>query len=197
MSIELLRRETRQDHQRLEDRLDIHARCATARSYRRLLERFHGFYAPYEAALKRSASLLPDSLHWESRVRLPRLIDDLAAMGVPARQCERLARCPGAPRPETRAEILGCLYVTEGSTLGGQIIRRRIHEMYGSEAPPTAFFEGYGARTGSHWRALCAAIDGALLSPTEQEAMTRVAQGVFRTLETWLCDESPHEEFDA
>ncbi|MEO7718460.1 MAG: biliverdin-producing heme oxygenase [Capsulimonas sp.] len=189
MSIELLRLATRPDHQQMEDRLDIRAQCATPHSYRRLLERFYGFYRPYETALKSTEGFLPPLIDLAARTRLPSLASDLRAMGLSEDQCSRLPECPDAPRPKTRAEALGCLYVTEGSTLGGQIIRRMIQETYGTDALPTAFFDGYGAQTGRRWRDLCAAVDGADLSGDDRDAMTSAARRVFRTLETWLCAE--------
>ena len=52
---------------------------------------------------------------------------------------------------------LGLLYVTEGSTLGGQFILKNIRAALGSHAP-AGFLNVYGERTGSMWKAFMAAL---------------------------------------
>lgn len=68
---------------------------------------------------------------------------------------------PGAAAPDFIDEgfvadaefCLGIVYVTEGSTLGGQLICRHVEKTLGGNgAVGTGFLNAYGAQTGSRWR---------------------------------------------
>lgn len=53
----------------------------------------------------------------------------------------------------SEACFFGALYVVEGSTLGGQFIARHVEAVLGlMPGQGDAYFEGYGAETGSRWR---------------------------------------------
>jgi heme oxygenase len=50
------------------------------------------------------------------------------------------------------AELVGVLYVVEGSTLGGQVIARRVEASLGlGPAHGATFFNGWGAQTEARW----------------------------------------------
>ena len=57
---------------------------------------------------------------------------------------------------ESFAEALGCLYVVEGSSLGGQLIAPSIVRVLGSV--PTAYYSGTGRQHPAPWRSLQAAL---------------------------------------
>jgi heme oxygenase len=52
------------------------------------------------------------------------LLDDLQALGCTP-SLERLPMCAQLPVIDSSAACLGVLYVLEGATLGGQILRRK------------------------------------------------------------------------
>jgi heme oxygenase len=59
----------------------------------------------------------------------------------------------------TLAHALGLLYVLEGATLGGQLLRRRLGPALGlTEERGLAFFTAYGAEVGPMWRAFADAL---------------------------------------
>ena len=65
-------------------------------------------------------------------------------------------RCTDLPDCTTPEQLLGCLYVIEGATLGGRSITRHLQIRLGlTPESGGAFFDGYGAQTGSHWKAFC------------------------------------------
>ncbi|MBS0360085.1 MAG: biliverdin-producing heme oxygenase, partial [Proteobacteria bacterium] len=114
-----LREETRAQHERLEARADILGRIASPAGRRDVVARFHRLHADVEAAAGPWVSDL-DGLDYEARRRTGVLDRDLADLGVrpSARDSDR------APKAACIGEALGLVYVLEGSTLGGQVIRR-------------------------------------------------------------------------
>jgi hypothetical protein len=52
----------------------------------------------------------------------------------------------------TSGHGFGCLYVLEGSALGGQVVSKRVKEALGlGPATGGAYFHGLGRQTASHW----------------------------------------------
>ena len=86
------------------------------------------------------------------------------------------------------AQHWGCLYVIEGATLGGQIIIKNLNFNLGlTAAAGASFCDGYGAQTGSRWKALCAAVpDEGFDSQGGAEAMLRSANRTFDVFSEWL-----------
>ena len=151
-----LRVETRSEHSALEAVLDLTGRGLTRARYRRTLERFYGYYRPLEplvgAGIGRSVALDLDD-----RCKAPLLEADLRALGVAAP--DRLPSCLQLPRIGSAAAALGCLYVMEGATLGGQLISRHVQQTLGVTCQTGgSFFYGYGPRTGAMWQAFRAAV---------------------------------------
>lgn len=128
----------------LERALDLLRPDLDLARYVRLLERFYGFYEPWE----RSAG---DSDWLEDRRKTPLLRSDLLYF---EREPSALALCPELPGGGTAAEMAGVMYVLEGSTLGGQLLAKHFARTL-SVRPGEggSFFAGYGARTGAMWQA--------------------------------------------
>ena len=58
------------------------------------------------------------------------------------------------------AKALGCLYVLEGATLGGVLIARHVRASLGFDGDAgSAFYLGYGPRTGAMWRGFCGVLN--------------------------------------
>lgn len=161
-----LREETRDLHERIESRLDLTAHFASPFHYRRLLERFYGFYAPLEERLAEAQLQAAwDMLAIDSRDRrkAASLKSDLQFLGVPEEDLTALPRCPAEHLPvlDSTAALTGCAYVVEGATLGGQIIGRLLEQALGLHPgePGARFFHGYGAKNGAMWQQFCRAAE--------------------------------------
>ena len=183
--LDLLKAQTRAEHTAIEGALDLMRDDLSLADYRRLLQRYFGFYAPLEARLAVVLAAAPlGGLDFEARRKLPLLRADLDALGGPA--ADTLAVCDALPPLHTPAQALGCLYVLEGATLGGLVIgghvRRTLGLMPGSGA---GFFHGNGARTADMWRAFRAALAGFDASPTTADAVIDSANQTFRSLRHW------------
>lgn len=93
-------------------------------------------------------SQVPDD--W-SRLRLSKsewLEADLRALAAP---CD--GRVAVVPDVRSWAEALGALYVIEGSTLGLQLVRRRLRHDHPALHAAGRFVAGYGDASAQHWRA--------------------------------------------
>jgi heme oxygenase len=116
---------------------------------------------------------------------VPRLEADLLALGD--RDLARIPRCEQLPDLDTVPQVLGCLYVIEGATLGGQIITRHLLANLGLTAQAgVAFFAGYGAETGPRWQAFGAMLRGGAQRWGGEEEIVASANTTFETLESWL-----------
>jgi len=155
--------------------------------YRRLLARFYGFYVPLEARLVVWSRAEGRGIDYAERVKAPDLERDLIALGETAETIAQLPRCAALPALTTEADGLGCLYVVEGSTLGGQAITRQLQKSLGlSPESGAAFFNGYGAETGARWKAFGFRLEEAAARLEQDDSIVAGANETFRTLGDWL-----------
>lgn len=152
-----LRRETSPQHRRVEALLDLGGRCVRsgATGYAAALAALYGIHAALEDRLNRAMVDQPPIDDWERRRGKPGwLAADLGRLGVVAATELAVAPTPASlPTLSDRAAILGCLYVVEGSMLGGAAAARQVRSVLGDEVP-FRFFRGYGADTAAMWRSL-------------------------------------------
>jgi heme oxygenase (biliverdin-IX-beta and delta-forming) len=95
--------------------------------------------------------------------------------------------CTDLPEVSNEAQAFGCLYVMEGSTLGGKFISQVLRKCLGIEAASgAAFFNGYGAETGARWKAF----QQSLLTFSEQAGQNATiiesANQTFNKMERWI-----------
>jgi heme oxygenase len=198
MILKRLKLATSARHTALEDQLPLMRSDLSCEEYRQFVGRFFGFYAPLE-------TLLMASNHWQllgfdyaARQKTPRLVQDLLALGGSAVELAAIPRCTNLPALTTPEQLLGCLYVIEGATLGGRIITRQLQTQLGlNPESGGAFFEGYGGQTGPHWKAFCTMLtnnadqnDGysadCSANENRQGAIVAGANHTFETLTHWL-----------
>jgi heme oxygenase len=125
-------------------------------------------HAPLEAGLARH---LPAD--WiELRLRKSEwLRADLRALGVdPAPDAQVAADIDSWPR------ALGTLYVLEGSTLGLQVVRKKLQDAHPAAQGAGRFMLGYGPDTGRHWLQFLARLETLPLDswPDAEEAAAAV-----------------------
>ena len=82
---------------------------------------------------------------------------------------------------------MGCLYVMEGSTLGGKFIARQVQEKLGlSPEAGTAFFSGYGNETGARWKTFREALSRHSAETGDEALIIEAAEDTFLRLEEWF-----------
>ena len=171
-----LREATRVVHARIEASLPLLAPALTLATYTRVIEAFHGFYAPMEPRLAGS---------FAHRAKVPMLLADLCALGKTAAEVAALPRCAELPRVTCASHAIGVLYVFEGATLGGQIIGRHLRDgLHLHSGNGAAFFGGYGDETGAMWRRFSHHVDTSPILDTETAVGAAVE--TFETLQVWL-----------
>ena len=181
----LLRAGTREAHAAGEAAFALSSRLTSRAAYAELLLNLEGFYGPLEAALAAVPGWyqLTPALDVRARGRAALLGDDLRHLGIVA------GERPVAPTPAlpSLAHGLGCLYVLEGSALGGRIVARRARHILGDNLP-VAFFSSEGRDDlGADWRALQASLDAfGAGRPVEQQAAVTCARATFTALSAWL-----------
>lgn len=177
-----LRVATRDAHEQLETRLDILSRIGSGESRRELVERFHGWHGGVEAALSPVLTQVA-GLDYAGRRRAGVLEADLAALGG-------RRQAPAAiPAPTSLPEALGMLYVAEGSTLGGRVIRKRVAAM-GLSHEGLGFLDPYGEEVGARWKSFLAVLDRECPAhdPAAMDAAVRGGLTGFTQAQAWLCD---------
>ncbi|MGE3536058.1 MAG: biliverdin-producing heme oxygenase [Candidatus Tectimicrobiota bacterium] len=188
--LEQLKQTTAAAHARIERCVPLLDPGLTWDTYRHWLMACYGFYAPLEARLERLAAGLPAD--WPQRRKLPLLRQDLQALGLAPGQIARLPLCTALPLLESVPSALGCLYVLEGSTLGGQVLARHLARTLGLQAPTGgAFVQSYGAAVGAMWRAFRVHLVSRAGTPESEQLMLRAACDTFAMFEHWLRQALP------
>jgi heme oxygenase len=108
------------------------------------------------------------------------LVDDLTAMGASVPCVE-----PVTFGVSTFPSALGCLYVVEGSALGGRVIAPAIRRQLG--AVPTSFFDSAGRDHPSPWRDLRAALQRYSESGLDHDDVVDGARATFVAFQTHLA----------
>ncbi|MEA9975917.1 MULTISPECIES: biliverdin-producing heme oxygenase [unclassified Pseudomonas] len=178
-----LRAATSHLHRRLDARLPFFTTDIAV--YRRIMQAYYGFYLPFETLLAASASTIP-GMGWAQRLKTPILKQDLLALGLTFGEIDALPLCKILPGVETQAQALGALYVVEGATLGGQVLRGIIKAKVGVEsATGGAFMDVYGAETRNLWQGFLTCLS-CIQEPEDIAQTVATAQQTFICFEGWL-----------
>jgi heme oxygenase (biliverdin-IX-beta and delta-forming) len=185
--LEALRSGTGLLHVALEKRLPFFSERLDPDWYQRLVRAYYGFYAPMEAALYDSG-VIPDGFDTALRVKTPTLLRDLYAFGLTDDAISALPRCCELPTFDTPAACLGALYVLEGATLGGQVLRREMAQRLGIDADNGgAFLNVYGAETGRRWKDFLDYLSRQPLDAHAKQRAVEAACSTFGGFEQWLA----------
>ncbi len=181
-----LRRETRQQHQSIERTVPLLKDDLTRPAYCAYLGQLLGFHRPLEPLLHLYLGDLP-AFDLPARCKRSLLEHDLAHLGQPPEAIAVLPSCTALPPLFDAAHALGCLYVLEGSTLGGQILSRKVATRLGLHPGTGAsYLSAYGAGTGEMWRRFCAALIAHAGQHRGEDRIVQAAQDTFAALEAWL-----------
>ncbi|MFP5428734.1 MAG: biliverdin-producing heme oxygenase [Gammaproteobacteria bacterium] len=177
-----LREGTHTCHKRLEARLPFFSADFDRAAYRRLMQAYFGFHAPLE-------SLLGAYQECE-RVKTPTLVTDLLALAMTRAQIDTLPLCRALPQISDQASALGVMYVVEGSTLGGQVLKRAMTERLALGADSGAgFLDVYGPLTGARWRSFLERLEQAPSAAKDQTRTVQAAIATFECFEQWLAQQ--------
>jgi heme oxygenase len=173
-----LRDGTAQVHRRLEVDLPLMRPDLSTDGYHAILGRFWGIIAPLEDEFERAGVPLDD---WPHRRKAPLLVADLADLA----DVRGLPRCDDVPALLGHDAVLGCLYVVEGSTLGGRQVAAHVQGLLGA-AVGTRYFRSYGDAVGTRWRTFREAVARRADAGGDVDAMVGSALATFELLHGWL-----------
>lgn len=177
---EKLRSATAEAHERVENRARVIERLADAAERPALMAAFYALHAEVEAAAEPWLGDHPE-LDFEGRRRTPMLRESLDALGLAA------PALTGAVTATSAAEAMGLLYVVEGATLGGKVIRKRLSAR-GGDLAGLAFLDPYGEAVSERWRTFLDVLDG--VGEADSEAAVSGALQGFRLAEQRLCGDA-------
>ena len=177
-----LRAGTHTLHVALEKRLPFFSDTLDLERYTQLLAAYYGFYQALESNLL--ACELPEGFELSTRLKTPALQQDLHALNV---RIEALPLCDDLPPLDNTASVLGVLYVLEGATLGGNVLRKHVSEQLGLDADNgCAFLYVYGESTGKQWKAFLDYLGSVPLDAAAQALAVHAACSTFSCFEQWL-----------
>lgn len=190
-ALEALREATRGAHERtegaIEDRFFGDDGGIDREGYRALLEAFLGLYRPLEERLVPASRRHLAS--FEYRRRVDRLERDLRVLGCSEDHLDDLPMLSRDELPDVDGShrLMGCLYVVEGSELGGRVIRKRLEEELDEDAlRADAFFGTDPGRVRERWTDFRDELERCLPPGDPADAAAETARATFRAFRTWM-----------
>ncbi|CAN5243769.1 biliverdin-producing heme oxygenase [soil metagenome] len=179
-----LRTATARQHEALESELALLDEPLSRERFVAALCGFLGFHQVWEPAI---AATLGDAagMAWRSRIEL--LIQDLRALGCADDSIAAIRPCTDAAAlVASPAHAWGSLYVMEGSTLGGQVISRRLRDVPWVPEHGLRYFDPYGQHTGARWKETRAQLSAAG-EQHDPAAISTAAVATFELLRHWVA----------
>lgn len=175
-----LKQHTMLEHTRIEQTATMRALMSPSVSlaiYGSVLTKWLHWLAVNEPLIKVSLGhLLPPQ--YSKRLHCNRVKQDLQRLNL-ATVTSQLS--VNTLRLDNPFQALGAVYVLEGSTLGSQVICKRLRSKLGSELP-LDYYSGYGASTGQMWAELVAYINTAVKTQAQLDSILIGAKQVFSSL---------------
>jgi heme oxygenase len=179
---ERLKTETAASHKDTEKTLHFEKTISSKESYLKLLKGFYGFYQPVEKELLKFKSEFEAlGLHILPRLKESLLLQDMKTLGLT--DPSKLEVCYALPGIQTLASAMGVLYVLEGSTMGGQIISKKLKEAHILETEKS-FHNPYGKETMPMWMGFKAGLDK--INAQDEDEVVKAAKETFTRLGAWL-----------
>ncbi len=174
-----LKSQTRRHHDALENELNLLREDLDLGEYRKVLQKFLGYYDVIEKKLLNKNYWETHSFDLQSRIKTPLIEKDLNQLGYTPNDVQGLPRCKDLPEISSFHQALGCIYVMEGATLGGQILSRHFEANLGITAQSgCAFFKAYGANTGTMWKSFQETL---VKNAQTQEIQSWIILGAYQT----------------
>jgi heme oxygenase len=167
---------TEQQHREIETLIDPMKNFASLEAYKAHLLKSWTFYRPLEVNLA-ALDWAAVGIDFDSRRKTPLLEEDMSFLGIPHSPTEERKQ----PLARTNLDFaLGCLYVLEGATLGGQIISRHLAKLDIGPENGGRFFTGYGAKTGEMWKSFQTSATSYCVTDDQIGEAVNGAQSTFR-----------------
>lgn len=143
-------------HKALEKRLAFPDSFVSKTEYSKVLMLFYIFQRQLAFSTRIYESQVPHQFSLSLRNRLPLVEQDINRLAIPPPVG---IRSDHSLQLQSLDEFYGCLYVSEGSTLGGNIIQRTMLKTHGEIALEwTNYLNPYGQQMLPMWQSFCFAL---------------------------------------
>jgi heme oxygenase len=188
-----LREQTQQLHQQLENHPFNQAllnNCLPITSYRGLLNTLFNLHQLLEQHCTHHPHPAIQAVWQADLIKTQILAQDIAYLNAqyltpppptPLTTLEFLATF-NATEPAGTIEpwqLLGTLYVLEGSTLGARVLLPHLQITYGLQQQGLLYYHAYGENTLKHWQDFKTRMNTAIQAPTDQQAVLVSAKQTF------------------
>lgn len=176
-----LKSETRPEHDSIESTLNLMDPSMDEDKYKKILKGFYGYYKTVEELLRSRPEIYP-----EERWKLSTLENDLNFFNI---KSESISAISSEEIPHKSLEdLLGLIYVIEGSTLGGQVLSQHFQKKFAlAQNGGLSFFSGYGPQTMNKWKETKSRIEDLVQNNhLNHSALIEAAKASFSSLENWL-----------
>jgi len=189
---DILRARTGEAHERLHTHsmfADMFDGSLSRASYCRLMQRFHGFYAPLDQAVLDAIAGMDQGIRpYPYAKRATFLAQDLVDLGAATLGPEQSPQCKRVSEIVTPATLGGVLYVIEGATLGASQIDRAAQKLLGTQGIGGRSFWAWGrAQNRQRWSMANAYLEHLGAQGICVDDITRGAQQTFEALADWLA----------
>lgn len=187
MIVQQIKAQTLDNHMSLENSellRPIQEKSLTNEKYIVILKKFYGFFKPLEQKIEQFPieQFLPDFVNRRKAQLLKQDINDITSTSQ-----ETLTICHTLPPVTTLADAFGCLYVMEGSTLGGKMIYKLVKDTLGFDYNNgAAFFYGYGTETGTKWKTFQQALTDFSTHSHSDSQIIQSANNTFVSFKNWI-----------
>lgn len=147
----------------------------------------YGVVRPIERELAAVIGLDDPALAFEKRRKSPLLTADLLSI-APTAPIDLYAESKDVPALTSLPRALGCMYVLEGSTLGGRFILKSLN---GRFANASRFLEAHGEDTPKMWHEFLSVLEHRGAGCAEEIVLG--ATDTFSAFERWLVPRSRAE----
>jgi heme oxygenase len=165
----------------------IMSNTLTMEHYRIYLEKFYTFILPLEQQWQSRPEWSSLGFDIGARLHSPRLEQDLLALGLSVAELKALPVCSQLPDVSTFERTLGCMYVLEGSMLGGQMITRKLQSYLPVDPDHNLhYFNGYGADTRQRWQQFGTLLNEQVSGEDADRQTLEAAVDTFVQIGQWL-----------
>lgn len=165
----------------------IPAKTVTVDVYAKVLTRLYGFVLPAEqmiADMIGQAKIFPD---YTSRRRVPHLEKDLAFLGIPKHDLREPRLCNTILHIDNVPKALGCLYLFEGSRLGGLVLAKALREQFGFDSyQGYSYFGSNGLDVPELWKSFRGVMEDHVAGSDDEREIISAARECFAELNKWL-----------
>ena len=182
-----LKLETADLHRQVEERFRILDPALTRQGYVLKLERLLGLHQPLEMLIESWRDRL--DIDWDARRKAHLLRADLEYLGRTPAEIAQLPCCKALPELSDLGAVLGCVYVLEGSTLGGRMIARHLAQHLGVvPGQGASFFSAYGEALMPRWRSFQQRLAELATSETPEDRIIDGARATFISFGDWMAE---------